>query len=381
MIYSKKPLFKRNVNGKIQIWFKNIDGSKHQTVTRNADFTEDGTLIEGKAVFSEWKDAKPKNVGKKNETTGEQQAILEVEAEYEKRLKVGYTDDLDEVDNVTFNDPMLAQEYEKRKGKLKSNATYYSQPKLDGIRCIITRNGMRSRENREFISCPHILKNLKPFFDKFPDAVLDGELYNHSLHDDFNEIVSLVRETKDLTPEQLARTAAIIEYHVYDIFSGDPYIDRISFLTANIGMRYNMIQIVPTVGVRLNEFDIMLEKYVEMGYEGQIIRIDGVGYESGKRSNNLIKHKTFDTNEFKILDISNGEGNRKNVAGFITCELPDGRTFKAGIKGSFEYAAKLLETKNKYIGGVATIRHFKYTPYGIPRFPVLVAVFEHERDM
>ena len=42
----------------------------------------------------------------------------------------------------------------------------------------------------------HILDELQPFFNKYPDVVLDGELYNHDLKDNFEKIISLVRKQK-----------------------------------------------------------------------------------------------------------------------------------------------------------------------------------------
>ena len=60
----------------------------------------------------------------------------------------------------------------------------YSQPKLDGVRCLIQnerREGYEvvtaySRTGKEWKNINHILGQLRPFFDKFPEVVLDGEL-------------------------------------------------------------------------------------------------------------------------------------------------------------------------------------------------------------
>ena len=42
----------------------------------------------------------------------------------------------------------------------------YSQPKLDGIRCIVKKDGMWSRNGKKIISAPHIHESLKPLFEK-----------------------------------------------------------------------------------------------------------------------------------------------------------------------------------------------------------------------
>ena len=66
----------------------------------------------------------------------------------------------------------------------------FIQPKLDGVRCIIQAEMdgtviAYSRTGKEWKNIYHILKELKPFFYKFPNIILDGELYNHDLKNDF----------------------------------------------------------------------------------------------------------------------------------------------------------------------------------------------------
>ena len=62
----------------------------------------------------------------------------------------------------------------------------------------------------------HILEDLKPFFDTYPeDAILDGELYNHDLRDDFEKIISLVRKQKP-TADDRAESKKLVQFHCYD---------------------------------------------------------------------------------------------------------------------------------------------------------------------
>ena len=79
----------------------------------------------------------------------------------------------------------------------------YIQPKLDGVRCLIQYdeigiNGIHgivkaySRTGKEWLNIDHILEHLVPFFEEYPNIVLDGELYNHDLKKDFEKIISLV---------------------------------------------------------------------------------------------------------------------------------------------------------------------------------------------
>lgn len=142
-----EEIYKRNVDGKVQVWKKVVDGDKHKTVTAKADLVA-GKLIYGKFSESKWTTAKPKNVGKKNETTGDVQAIMECQSEYTKKLKVGYAERLEDIDTVVYNSPMLAKTFEDYK---KGFPKYvYSQPKLDGCVSkdgkVVTEQGERTVE-------------------------------------------------------------------------------------------------------------------------------------------------------------------------------------------------------------------------------------------
>ncbi len=46
---------------------------------------------------------------------------------------------------------MLAHDYTKR-----PQDSGWSQPKLDGIRCVVDKNGMWTRAGKPITSCPHI---------------------------------------------------------------------------------------------------------------------------------------------------------------------------------------------------------------------------------
>lgn len=75
-------LYKRTSTGAIQEWWMEIDGSKYRIITGE---------LGSERIESEWKQAQPKNVGRKNETTAEAEAVFEVDAQYKKKLEQGYS--------------------------------------------------------------------------------------------------------------------------------------------------------------------------------------------------------------------------------------------------------------------------------------------------
>ena len=120
--------------------------------------------------------------------------------------------------------PMLA--YPVSDKPINYNEPVFMQPKLDGVRCVIqyekhinkseNRVVAYSRTGKEWKNIDHILFNLKPWFQLNPNVILDGELYNHDLKDDFEKIISLVRKQKPTDLDAL-ESADMVQFHCYDI--------------------------------------------------------------------------------------------------------------------------------------------------------------------
>jgi DNA ligase-1 len=83
--------------------------------------------------------------------------------------------------------------------------------------------------------------------------------------------------------------------------------------------------------------------------------------------------------EYKIVDITEGNGNRTGTAKHLVCYCSEtDQTFNSNIKGTFEYLAEILNNREKYINKEATIKFFELTPDGIPRFPYAIAFRDYE---
>lgn len=365
-----QTLYKRTAIGAVQIWFMEIDGCRYRSISGQ---------IDGKKVTTEWTTAKPKNEGRTNATTAEEQAVAEVNAEYKKKLKRDYHKSLDAIDTQMRFKPMLADKWGDRKAKVTDDYVHM-QPKLDGIRCIAKADGLWTRNGECILGAPHIHEQLKPLFDKMPDLIIDGELYNHEYKDDFNAIVSCVKKTKP-TEDDLKLSAERIQYWIYDMPSDAPFSERHKIVQniidiGLVGVTRNSIVIVPTDYVHKDDVDSTAAIYIEAGYEGAMIRLPGK-YEN-KRSKTLLKWKEFQDEEFPIVDIQEGDGNRSGMAARVVLALPDGRHFSSGIIGNVEYCKRLLAEKDNVIGKMATIVFQHYTPDGVPRFPKFKAVRDYE---
>jgi DNA ligase-1 len=354
-------LYKRSVTGKVSTWQAEIEDNCFRTVSG---------FLDGQKVTSEWTCCEAKNVGKKNATTSEQQAHAEVTAMYTKRLDLGYWEDINKIDTPVYFKPMLAHDYNDYKDKV--TFPIYSQPKLDGIRCIIREDGMWSRNGKQIISAPHIYEALKPWFEQNPDLILDGELYANKDVADFNTIISCVRKTKPTAAD--LETSKKIQYWVYDIPSvGETFIERFHEL-ADFNLPECCVKVQTDQIDNLNDLHAYYYDYVSAGYEGQILRTDSL-YEN-KRSKSLLKHKSFVDAEFEIKGVIEGKGNLTGKVGKLQFEI-NGKPFESAVNGDWEYLAELLK-RDDLIGKQATVKYFELTEDGIPRFPKVIAIRDFE---
>ena len=173
----------------------------------------------------------------------------------------------------------------------------YMQPKLDGVRCVIQLNDKGevyaySRTGKPWLNINHILENLKPFFDTYEDAILDGELYNHDLRDDFEKIISLVRKQKP-TADDRAESKELVQFHCYDYAHTDEdYSKRLYNLTCEDFYSY-CIKLVHTTQVKSQSHaDILHALNLDTDYEGSMdYELSG---DDGEMANGTIHYKAID---------------------------------------------------------------------------------------
>ena len=77
--------------------------------------------------------------------------------------------------------------------------------------------------------------------------------------------------------------------------------------------------------------------------------------------------------EFEIVDIIEGDGNRSGMFGYAILRDKNGKTFRSSSRGNHEFYSRILKDKATLIGKSVTVRFQNYTPdEKIPRFPVIV---------
>ena len=275
--------------------------------------------------------------------------------------------------------PMLAHKVNDK--KIDFNEPVFIQPKLDGVRCLFTKDGAYSRTGKQFHNLRYIELRLAPFFDKNPDVILDGELYNHDLRDDFEQIISLVRKQKP-TDEDRLNSADMIQYHVYDYivpFIG--YEARLKWLLSNKDHLWSNV-VLPVETHRVYKYEeaanMHYDGFLKQGYEGSILRLNGA-YEQ-KRSYNLQKFKDFSDDEATIVGYEAGKGKRTGTLGKFFKMDDNGIEFGCPPGKGYNYTdlANILNNVHDYVGKRATFTYFERTKAGNYRHPQFKCIRDYE---
>jgi len=322
----------------------------------------------------------PKNIGRANETSPWQQALMRSNSKINKLKDKGYKV-LDPEDFPSWQDfiktleegygtdasgdllPMLAQ-----KDTSKTRFPGYLQRKYDGVRCKGKRSMMKSRRGKIFTTLSHIQEAI-------PDMpfgwALDGELYHHERS--LQQIVSMVKREQPANKE--------IKFRVYDIMIPNmPYFRRkiiLDRLLKNLP-KDSPIERVETFRVHsLEEVWELFNQFKEEGYEGAMWRDPYGLYESGTRSWGLIKVKDFLEEEFEIIGANEATGRDAGTAVFIL-KTNNGITFDARPMGSRQLRADYWNQIDDLIGEMATVRFQQWTDEGKPFHARVVNIRDYE---
>lgn len=397
-------LFGKDKGGKYKVWAIGTTESGDLTIAHGQ---------EGGKMTVKMEKIKPKNIGRANETTPEQQADIEAKGRIKKQIDKGYRETKEELDNLPVL-PMLAGDYNKIGHRINYEKGVYLSDKLDGVRLMAKcdKNGVITLESRtgQPYDIPHIAEELKGIMQ--PGDILDGEAYLHGYA--LQDITSAVKRTDtqkkidaaqrkidkagaacpssyiegleeleeaklihELRPKlQFVIFAVIESQHVYQ----DMPFSEVLVETANY--RYSravdnaFIKFIPyKLAFSEEEMKEAHKDAVARGFEGIMIRnADGVN-ESGKRSADLQKYKEFLDSEFVILDV---EANKDCGSAFLVQNDLNEETFSVTL-GSMAQRAEFLANKELYIGKLITVQYqSRYKDTLKPQFPTGKAIRDYE---
>lgn len=377
-----KPLYRRNNLGRPCFWEARVSGSP----TQNIIIVSHG--IVGKAIQVE-------------EIHVARNPKDEVESRYKQKRKQGYKF-IDEVRDDSWSTPvkedalltyletylpydrttadgtllpMLAKTFNNTNNKIFNKTPIrIGQYKINGLRCIISakRNNtdmfkpislrFQSREGTYWNSLSNLEDYLltvipNEFLNKMIDEdwELDGELYLPGYK--VNEINHFVKDPK-------CKENKFIQYWCYDAIIDDtPQYRRLDILGQVFENRtYEFTSLNNHLNnkerfIYINNYTIENEDdavkhrnlFINLGFEGLILRDPDKEYQIGKRNSSMIKFKNVMEGSFKIIDIY-PEGISRNIPLFLCKNDINNETFEVHINGTLKDQEKYLYSKDKFIG-------------------------------
>jgi len=258
--------------------------------------------------------------------------------------------------------PMLARLYAG-----ETPASYVCEPKVDGLRVLITADLSRrvvrfeTRNGNPMPSLDHLADEvLELLADKEGVWVLDGEAVSGK---------SFFTSVGALRSEASADDARV---WLFDLPSVDgDYSTRRASLEALFAQSYpSSLLLIPSVSCTPEEAFL---RFTAEGFEGAMVKDTTAPYSHGLRSRAWLKVKDADTTDAEIVDVVEGTGKCAGMAGHIVVRFGR-RLVNVGTGMDNATRVALLADRSQLIGQTAEVDFQMKTPTGSLRHPVFVRV-------
>ena len=366
-------------------------------VTDNLIETWDGQ-VGGKLKYSDDHVLEGKNIGKSNETTPAEQALLMAERKVEMKRRKGYEDNVPSgtptINASFFNNPPRNFVGPKPKSKLEDK----KRAEL-GARLVYTRkwNGM----------CVHIVvgdngpriftANMDDKSDSFPKQIAELShippgtwfMAEAIIEDDPDKMKTVFgRSTGEKAQEEQAEMG-LVEFKVFNMLyhKGSlcdyPWKDRIEDAHAYLdGCEYTEVTYLET-----GKYDVAMDKIRANGWEGCVIwdeeccDIPIKWGGSPSRNGGAWKLKNFKEADVLIIDWETGRGKLNDDVATLTYGAYDdsGNVIPLGRGGSGLDAKLRAEIKAGTLPLVAEVKYEEVTKAGKFRLPVILRVRTDKR--
>ena len=296
----------------------------------------------------------PKNEGRSNATTAEEQAILEAKSKWNKKTKSGYVEESSGTLRVRL--PQKVKPYLGNENKIKFPA--YSTCKYNGVNALywLQEDGslkLTSRGGDEYPAIPHLEQEVKDLMDTLDTYCLNGELYIHGEH--LQDITSAVRKPKELSKKLVFK---VFEFPLVD----KPFKDEQHLFNFSKAFLHPAdIQLVNNS----QELEDHYNQAIFEGYEGTVIYNADAEYKFNTRSSQVYKYKKTQDAEYKVIDFSLD----KNGHPVYICEV-NNTTFKVKRKGTHQERINDAANATSNLGKWLTVEYEMLSKAGTPLKPV-----------
>lgn len=395
------PLYSTDKAGRIRIWTVTVSGN---TVTKVYGLV-DGEKITDKRSYE------GKNIGRSNETTAKQQALLEAERDWKKQIQKGYTESSSPAAKPTITAttktatsktaavsangtapsierliiPMKCVVWDSDEKKTAKYFDFakgvYVQPKYDGVRCTATVQSdgsivLLSNTSKQFVWLKSLREQIKAFLGD-SGVTLDGELYAHDIIDKNGDELDHIRRFGIISgacrPNRSdpSKYEEQINYHVFDVVdTTKPQTERMKILDGLFGSSRaskspRVIRAPTTKVTSMAEIMPIHDSYADDEYEGVIVRAHDLMYQLKHRSQKMRKLKVFTDAEYEVVGtkLNTGVGEENFV---WVCVSSEGIKFSVTPEGSHDMKRKWYKNRKQYIGKLLTVKYKTLGPNNLP---------------
>ncbi len=273
----------------------------------------------------------------------------------------------------------------------------YASLKLDGVRALITHQGVLSRSLKPI---PNLA--VQTLFTTRDLDGLDGEfiLGNVTAADVCRKTVSAV-----MSPD---KSASGLVYHVFDYVTAGPFNERYTLAQQKVerfAKKYPIVLVDQRLIHSLAELEAMEEKALAEGHEGIMVRRPAGLYKHGRateKSQDLMKVKRFEDDEAIVIGVTElmhndnaaftnevGRTARSTaqdglvgagVLGALMLRNEQGVEFSVGSGFDAEERQQLWKDRKALLGRLVKYRYFPSGSKDKPRFPTWIG-FRDVRDL
>ncbi|AJA41424.1 ATP-dependent DNA ligase [Geobacillus virus E3] len=259
---------------------------------------------------------------------------------------------------------MLAKKFEDEEHKVKGKEFVITE-KLDGMRTImIVENGnvtFFSRQGQPITGLVEIIRDAV----FLPDNVYDGELLIANA-DDYKDR-EVLQETLKIARKDGEKRGLVL--HLFDMIPIEEFKagkskatyrkrkEELSFIVEKLDSPY--IKVVPNlyVGKDLDVIPKLLEEMNRKGKEGLMLNLSDGKYQC-KRTDVLLKIKSMNTMDCRIIGFEEGTGKYEGVLGALIVDYK-GYELRCGSGFTDEDRKEIWDNKEKYLGKIAEIQYFR----------------------
>ena len=299
----------------------------------------------------------------------------------------------------TFN-VALANKYDektKKKVNLEKDVWYVSR-KLDGVRCLIVvdekgKAKSYARSGKQFHTLSLVEKEIENLGIK--NVVYDGEMciVDKNGDENFQNVMKEIGRKDHVIENGLFQIFDFIPYRMFSKGYGETGLlsQRITalqnLLNQNSFKHLSYLDQMPISS--FEELDRLTQKATEKGWEGLMLR-KNTTYQ-GKRSNDILKVKTFHDAEYTVVDtffgpiryIKEGVEVEEEMLSGVAINHK-GNVVRVGSGFSIEQRQHFFKNAKDILGKEITVQYFEESQnqngeYSL-RFPVIKVIHEGKRE-